>query len=59
MDVVGVSTKVSLNSLKFDVVQSKAAPKAYSHEVEINKAAKKVIEANQNSFIHIQFTVLD
>ena len=44
--------------MKFDVVQSKAVPKTLSHEVEISKPAKKVVDANQNSFIHIEFAVI-
>ena len=54
---VGISTKVSVVSFKYDIIQSKNTPKTFNYEVEYNKVNKRVLEANQNSFIHVQFQV--
>ena len=55
--LVGISTKASVQNLKFEVVQSKVAPKILSNEVTFHQIFKEQVTANQNSFIHIQFEV--
>ena len=54
---MGITTKVSVQNFKFEVVQSKVAPKILSNEVAFNQIFKEEVTANQNSFIHIQFEV--
>lgn len=53
---LGITTKVSVQNFKFEVVQSKVA-RTLSNEVAFNQIFKEVLTANQNSFIHIQFEV--
>lgn len=55
LDVVSISTKVSVSKLKYDVLQSKNTPVTFTYEVDSNKKNKNLVEANQNSLIHIQF----
>lgn len=48
---------MSIHNFKFEVVQSKIAPKILSNEVAFGQKFKEEVAANQNSFIHIQFEV--
>lgn len=58
MKSVGITSKVSVQNFRFEVVQSKVAPKTLSSEVAYGQTFKETVNANQNSFIHIQFEVI-
>lgn len=54
---VGITNKMTVQNFKFEVVQSKVAPKILSNEVAFGQTLKEELSANQNSYIHVQFEV--
>lgn len=47
-----------MQNFRFEVVQSKIAPKNLNNQVAFQQTFKETVSANQNSFIHVQFEVL-